>query len=134
MSLANAVVYTNGSATAQTTTSLRYDGSTLSVTGAIVATGDITAFSDERLKTNITTIDDALTKLDQINGYLYTNSTTGKRHTGVIAQEIIKVLPEAVMKNNNDYYSVAYGNLIGLLIQGIKELNTEVNSLKKKLQ
>jgi hypothetical protein len=134
LSLANAVVYTNGSANAQTTTSLRYDGSTLNVTGAIVATGDITAFSDERLKTDVITIDDALTKLNQINGYLYTNSTTGKRHTGVIAQEIIKVLPEAVMKNNNDYYSVAYGNLIGLLIQGIKELNTEVNSLKKKLQ
>ena len=103
-------------------------------TGAILAAGDITAFSDARIKTNITKIDNALSKVQQLNGYTYDRTdieTT--RQTGVIAQEVIKVLPEAVLGSEDTTYSVAYGNMMGLMIEAIKELNAKVTDLQNQL-
>ena len=69
----------------------------------------------------------------------YAHNPTG-RHVGVIAQEVLKVLPEAVTGGPNsmdgtddDHYSVAYGNMVALLIESIKELKSEVDSLKEQL-
>jgi hypothetical protein len=106
--------------------------------GNFISPGDVTAFSDIRLKDNILPIDNALDKVSQINGITYTlkDSSDKKRHTGVIAQEVEKVLPEAVVYNNDDEktMSVAYGNMVGLLIEAIKELKQEIVELKKKIQ
>ena len=102
--------------------------------GNVVAAGDITAFSDARIKTNITKIDNALGKVQQLNGYTYDRTdieTT--RQTGVIAQEVIKVLPEAVLGSEDTTYSVAYGNMMGLMIEAIKELNAKVTDLQNQL-
>jgi len=105
----------------------------VNVAGSIVSTGDITAFSDRSLKDNIETIPDALAKLGKINGVTFTRNdiNDNKRYAGVIAQEIEAVLPEVVTTSESGLKSVAYGNLVGLLIEAIKELQADVAALKK---
>lgn len=100
--------------------------------GSFTATNNITAYSDIRLKTDIKLIPNALTKVSSLRGITYTRIDSGDKGTGVIAQEIEAVLPEAVETNEDDIKSVAYGNLVGLLIEAIKELKAEVNELKLK--
>lgn len=94
----------------------------------IISSGDITAFSDIRLKTNIEKIENALDKVCQLSGYTY--DMNDKRSTGVIAQEVEKVLPEVVQDREDGYKTVAYGNMIGLLIEAIKELKEEIKVIK----
>lgn len=104
---------------------------TWSVTGAITATGDVTAFSDIAIKEDIVNIDGALDKVSQLGGYVFKRKDDDTRkYTGVIAQEVHDVLPEAV-HGVDGKYSVAYGNMVGLLIEAIKELKAEVEELKK---
>jgi hypothetical protein len=98
-------------------------------TGNFTAGGNVTAFSDSRLKTDLEKIEDAVSKVQQLTGYTYTRIDSGERHTGLIAQDLQKVLPEAVI-NNGEYLSVAYGNLVGLLVEAIKELKAEIEELK----
>ena len=106
----------------------------LDVTGAILASADITAYSDIRLKTDIQAITGALDKVDQLWGvtFLRSDEGDGVRHTGLIAQELQAVLPEAVRVGTdaNRTLSVAYGNTVGLLVEAIKELRAEVEALK----
>jgi len=105
--------------------------SDLNVTGNIVATGDVTAFSDISLKENIEVIPDALNKLSQLRGVTYNRKDLKtKRQTGVIAQEVEAVVPEVVYTDEEGIKSVAYGNLVGLLIESIKELKAEIDLLK----
>lgn len=101
-------------------------------TNALTVAGDITAFSDERLKENIRPIDNALDKVMQMRGVFYDKN--GKASTGVIAQEVEKVLPELVHTADDEMgtKSVAYGNMVGVLIEAIKELKAEIEELKKK--
>jgi len=113
--------------------------SALSVTGEITASGDVTAFSDERLKSNITTIEDALDKVKSMRGVMFdkTDSLTGelRQSTGVIAQETEKVLPEVVHNDDNTgYKSVAYGNIVGVLIEAIKEQQSQIEDLTKEVE
>ena len=100
--------------------------------GSFVAVGDVTAYSDATLKKDIIQITDALEKVDQIRGVTFTrlDFDDGTRHAGVIAQEIEKVLPEVVKEDLNGVRTVAYGNIVGLLIEAIKELRQEVKELK----
>ena len=102
----------------------------LTVTGTILSNNNITAFSDIRLKTNIKKIDCALEKVCKINGYTF--DINNKKGTGVIAQEIQKILPEVVIETDTEekYLSVAYGNIVGLLIEAIKDLKSEIEVLK----
>ena len=99
----------------------------ISNTGTITASGDITAFSDERLKSDIETIDNALDKVMNMRGVSYTKQA--EKGIGVIAQEIEKVLPEVV--TDGEYKSVAYGNIVGVLIEAIKEQQKQIDELKK---
>jgi hypothetical protein len=99
----------------------------IDVSGTIVADGDITAFSDERLKSDIKTIDNALDKVMNMRGVSYTKQA--ERGIGVIAQEVEKVLPEVV--TDGEYKSVAYGNMVGVLIEAIKELKSELDNHKQ---
>jgi hypothetical protein len=106
----------------------------------IWTSGNVTAYSDIRVKTNIEHIPNALDKVCQLNGYTFDRTDvtfdehgepeTPIRQTGVIAQEVLKVLPEAVMGDEDGHYSVAYGNMVGLLIEAVKELKAEVDELK----
>ena len=107
----------------------------VNVDGAIVATGDITAFgtvSDRTQKENIVPITNALDKVDQLGGYTFNyKNKPDTPMTGVMAQELLEVLPEAVYKTidgntGEEIYAVRHGNVIGLLIEAIKELNEKV--------
>lgn len=99
--------------------------------GNLTMVGNITAYSDIRIKTNITKITGALDKVDQLNGYTFDRTDINTpRQTGVIAQEVLKVLPEAVLGTEEGTYGVAYGNMVGLLIEAIKELRAEVAELR----
>ena len=111
--------------------SLSNNGNSLS--GSFTATGNITAFSDERLKENVQTIEGALDKVSQMRGVTYNYKSElndGQRGTGVIAQEMQQVMPEVVQ--DGEYLSVAYGNLVGVLIEAVKELKAELDQCKCK--
>jgi hypothetical protein len=101
----------------------------LYVYGAITATGDVTANSDARLKTDLVRIEGALDKLETLTGYTYTRIDSGERQTGLLAQDVQAVLPEAV--HEGEHLSLAYGNMVGLIVEAIKELRAEVKALKK---
>ena len=110
------------------------NGERLYVSGAIRATGTITANSDLTLKKNLLKIENALEKVEQINGYTYEfKEDDSKRHAGVIAQEIQTVLPEIVNKGNDGILGVEYGNISALLIEAIKEQQIQINELKALL-
>ena len=70
-----------------------------------------------------------LDKVNALRGVSYTKD--GENSIGVIAQEVQKVIPE-VVQDNEEYLSVAYGNLVGVLIEAVKELSAEVEALKAK--
>lgn len=98
------------------------------VVGDLIGSGDITAYSDERLKENIETLDGS--KVYEMRGVSFTKD--GKAGSGVVAQELEKVAPELV-HDSGEYKSVAYGNLVGYLIEAVKELKAEVEDLKTQL-
>ena len=105
--------------------------------GTFTAPSNITAYSDARLKDGVRVIPDALTKLRQIRGVTYTRNDQDdkqRRHMGVIAQELEAAGVSEVVDNSGDYKSVAYGNLVALCIESIKELTTKVEELENKLK
>ena len=104
----------------------------------VTCTGEITAFSDKRLKENIEVIKNPLDRISLINGYIYNfKDTPDIQRTGLIAQELQKVLPQAVKKVPHKEYgevlTVAYGETVGLLFEGMKELISENKKLKKEI-
>jgi hypothetical protein len=104
--------------------------------GALYAEGDIVAYSDVRKKTDIVTIDNALEKVINLRGVYYTriDDAARGRQTGVIAQEINEVLPEVVTYAADvDEYGVSYGNIVGVLIEAIKEQQLQIEKLQNKL-
>ena len=125
------------------------NGNALSATtgtfsGAITAGGNITAFvSDMRLKDRKANISNALEKVESLSGFNYTlndkaielmpEQDKNEEFVGVSAQEVEKVLPEAVKPSpvSGDYKTVQYEKLVPLLIEAIKELNAEIKELKK---
>jgi len=106
----------------------------MSSAGAATFNNDVTAFSDERLKSDITTIPDALSKVSEMRGVHYVRNETGKDSSGVIAQELQKVAPELVLTADDEMgtLSVNYGNITGYLIEAIKELKAEIEELKAR--
>jgi hypothetical protein len=93
--------------------------------GDYTATGNVTAYSDARLKDNVETLDGS--KVYEMRGVSFTKD--GEANSGVIAQELQKVAPELV-HDDGEYLSVAYGNTIGYLIEAIKDLKAEIDELK----
>jgi hypothetical protein len=103
------------------------------LSGAFTATGDITAFSDARVKENIETIPNALDKVLSLRGVTYNKISESKSSMGVVAQELLEVIPEVVHENEDGMYSVAYGNIVAVLIEAMKEQQEQINDLKIKL-
>ena len=121
---------------------LRTASGGITVTGALTATSDITAyFSDERLKDFDGKIEGALDKVSQLSGYYFRENDKAKelgfendaRQVGVSAQEVEAVLPEVIKPAPVDpeYKTVQYEKLVPLLIEAIKELKEEVRQLKE---
>ena len=113
--------------TASASKALVVDGSkNISSIGTLSAS-EVTATSDERLKSDIKTIDNALDKVMNMRGVSFTKQA--ERGIGVIAQEVEKIIPEVV--TDGEYKSVAYGNMVGVLIEAIKEQQKQIDELKK---
>jgi hypothetical protein len=118
----------------QDTTYVRvYNNKVIYTGGAILAGGNVTAYSDIRRKKDLVKIDNALGKVEQLTGYTYTNKIDNKRYTGLIAQDVEKVLPEAVNKETDGHLSLAYGNMAGLFVEAIKELTRKNEILEARL-
>ena len=123
----NVELYFDGSKKFETTSA------GVTVTGALTATGDVTAFSDKTLKTDINTINDALSTVSKLRGVSYKWKENNKPSIGVIAQEVEQIIPEVVHTSEHDgkeVKSVDYGKMVGVLIEAIKELKAEVEELK----
>jgi hypothetical protein len=101
------------------------------VVGDIYASGNVTAYSDARNKKNLKTIEDPVSKIEKINGYTYEKD--GIAYTGLVAQELLEVLPEAVCGSEELGYGIAYGNIAGIFVEAIKELNSKIKALENKL-
>jgi hypothetical protein len=111
------------------------DRFTFAGTGTFTASGDVYAYSDARVKENIETIDNALEKVMAMRGVSYNRTDTEDKtkKVGVIAQEIQKVLPEVVQDKEDGMLSVSYGNIVGVLIEAIKEQQKQIDELKELL-
>ena len=101
------------------------------VDGSITAGGNVTAYSDAKLKENLKVINSPLDKVISLTGYTFDRIDTGESQTGLIAQDVLKVLPEAVGCAEDGTLTLAYGNLVGLLVEAIKELKGEIEELKR---
>jgi len=107
--------------------------------GNFTANGNVTAYSDAKLKDNVEEITDALAKVSKIRGVTYTRNDqkdTETRHMGVIAQEVEAAGVSEVVEYDaeNDIKTVAYGNMVGLLIEAIKEQSAQIESLNKRIE
>ena len=121
-----------------------------SIGSSIWSSGNITAYSDARVKENLEVIPDAVSKVQKINGYTYNRSDIQQvtaeekeiiydhnksgRYVGLIAQELLEVLPEAVTGGpsseagtEDDHYAIAYGNVVALLVEAIKEQQVTID-------
>ncbi len=106
-------------------------GTSINVAGTITAAGNVTAYSDIRVKRDVKPITNAIAKVKELNGVTFMRTDVeDARQTGVIAQDVLKVLPEAVRGSEKELYSVAYGNMVGLLVEAIKEQQSEIEELK----
>ena len=106
----------------------------LRLNGRIFSDDDVRGYSDERLKSDIELIPNALDKVLDLSGYTFYREGAGDRETGVIAQEVLRVLPEAVkLEESTELYTVAYPNMVGLLIEAIKEQKGRVDGLAGRL-
>ena len=102
--------------------------------GNFTAVGEVISSSDARLKEDLEVIPNALDKVKQLSGYTYRRiDLNNVIQAGVIAQEVEKVLPEVVEEDEDGYKSVAYGNMVALLIEAIKEQQKQIDELKGKL-
>ena len=100
------------------------------VFGNLKVDGVVISSSDKRLKTNINKVENALDKIEKLSGVYFNKIGDDKRQIGLIAQEVNEVVEEAVFKDENGFMNIAYGNLMGLIIEGIKELRNEIKNLK----
>ena len=103
----------------------------------IIATGNVTAYSDIRLKENIETIDNPLEKIQKMRGVYYNlkEDSNAERKIGVIAQEMEEVLPEVVYTDTSEdkWKSVAYGNIVAVLLEGMKAQESTLRSIQSYL-
>jgi len=138
---ANRLYFTNSGATiyASPGTGHEFRGSANTTTfnidnnGNASATGTVTASSDIRLKKNIKTIENALDKVLNLRGVEFDRIDIDTHQIGLIAQEVEEVIPDVVHTNENGLKSVAYGNIVAILIESIKELKGEISELKEKV-
>ena len=108
----------------------------------IYSAGDVVAFntSDERLKNNIKIIDRPIYKLKQLKGVEYewnglqNTYASGSLDSGIIAQDVQKVLPQLVQENSKGYLGVRHDRLVGLLVESIKEQQTQIEELKEQIE
>lgn len=125
---ANQVLYKNSSNLAAGSVNLTFNGTNL------VCGGTVTANSDESLKTNITVIENALDKVVGLRGVEFDYKESGDHSIGLIAQEVEKVLPDLVYESEDGIKSVAYQNVVAVLIEAVKEQQVQIDALKSEIR
>jgi hypothetical protein len=103
--------------------------------GNFTAVGNVTAYSDARLKSDVVTFNDALGVISELRGVRYVRNDTGMPRVGLIAQEVREVLPEVVLGSEEElgmYLSVSYGDIVGVLVEAVKELKERVEALEEE--
>lgn len=100
---------------------------------AELALGKALPSSDERLKNNIHTITNPIEKVSALRGVSFEYKETGQKQIGFIAQEIEKIIPEVVGENPDGYKGVQYQNVVGLLVEAIKEQQKQIDELRRKI-
>jgi len=104
----------------------------LDVSGSIRASGTVLQSSDERLKENIYPIDNAIDRVNAVEGVYFNWKDKEEKRVEVLAQQVQKVLPEVVTEDKNGYLNVDYGGIVPLLLEAIKELESRITYLEKK--
>ena len=104
----------------------------LDVVGSIYASSNIYSLSDSRYKTNLSIIPDPLSKIKALVGYTFDFITGDTRHTGLLAQDVLAVIPEATTTCPDGKLAVSYGNLAGLFVEGFKEADTHIQQLQNR--
>jgi hypothetical protein len=102
-------------------------------TGLLTST-DYNSSSDKRLKKNIKTIDNALTTVTSLRGVTFEWKEGGSKSIGLIAQEVKEIVPDIVSSDDTGYLGIKYTNIIGLLVEAIKEQQVQINTLKKQIE
>ena len=107
----------------------------LDMSGNVTFAGNVTGYSDARIKTDVKTIDNALEKVKQLRGVSFTRTDSDDRSTniGVIAQEVLEIVPEVVSQDASGMYNVAYGNMAGLFIEAIKQQQSLIEQQQKQI-
>jgi len=132
------IVDATGSTTSTTTWRVHWNGAVkaqVDNSGNMTIQGSLTQNSDRRLKTNFKALKNPLQKINKLTGQTYRRvdfDDDAPRQLGLIADEVAAVLPEAVSANADGIQSVAYGNMVALLVEGIKELSARVEQLEGK--
>jgi hypothetical protein len=108
----------------------------LTVGGSVYASHDVSTDSDISYKYNLEKIEDVRYKVEQLNGYTFDRNDTNekRRFSGLIAQDVEKVLPEVIMRKHDGKLRVLYNNLAGLFVECFKDLYKEIDELKKEVR
>ena len=106
----------------------------LDITNDIYIHGNTIQDSDRRIKYDIEPIENSLDKIKLLTGCTFSKMNNDRRHTGLIAQDVQNVLPEAVYTQDNGILGIDYGNMMGLIVEGIKSLSDKVDELKSLLK
>ena len=111
-----------------------YSSSNVTAMGSMFASGSFVSTSDRAVKYDLERISNALDRVSQLTGYTFSRSdrTEGVRETGLIAQDVLEVLPEAVATDASGRLSVAYGNMAGLIVEALKDLKDRVTALEAR--
>jgi hypothetical protein len=106
----------------------------LDIANDIYIHGNTIQDSDRRIKYDIEPIENSLDKIKLLTGCTFSKMNNDRRHTGLIAQDVQNVLPEAVYTQDNGILGIDYGNMMGLIVEGIKSLSDKVDELKSLLK
>ena len=104
---------------------------TFNPSSGLLTSTDYNSSSDKRLKKGIKTVDSALTKVEALRGVSFTWKDSNTKAIGMIAQEVQDVLPDVVTTDDDGYLGIKYTNVIGVLVEAIKELKADFEAYKK---
>jgi hypothetical protein len=125
---ANQVLFKNASNLVTGSANLTFNGTNL------VCGGTVTANSDKSLKQNIKTVESSLEKVTKLRGVEFDYKETGDHSIGLIAQEVEEVLPDLVYESEEGIKSVAYQNIVAVLIEAVKEQQIQIDALKSEIR
>lgn len=108
--------------------------SSLTVNSNIYAKSVISQTSDARLKENLAIIDQPLEKISQLTGYTFDRTDLRTRDAGLLAQDVLRIMPEIVSQSDDGYYALSYGNMAGLFVECIKKLTDRIEDLEKQVK